>query len=287
MATRLKNAKLEILLETPGDQHFEINGCKLPTYNQVLLCFMSHFEKLRAEDVSKNLKLKRKAAYKVAEQVQVHYQNAGIPMQSLHKVAEKIKNFHDKDYGKAQKTKKAGRKDSHIIKDFREKLQLTMPFWVRNAIEVLEKKKIGKQSEEISEIDIDIKFLLSMQSDRVATYSSVDKVLAIKEDKRAKRAAQSKNREECEKNREDNLTSIPLDNNMMTDESLELEENSEEFAVPKEKKRCHKRTVKTGTEVFIPHDVLSDPGIVGFEARTHSTPTHTIGFLGKYFIEKI
>ena len=44
-------------------------------------------------------------------------------------------------------------------------------------------------------------------------------------------------------------------------------------------RRKHRRTMKTGTEVFIPYDAVAGPGVVGYEVRTKSSATHTIGFL--------
>ena len=44
-------------------------------------------------------------------------------------------------------------------------------------------------------------------------------------------------------------------------------------------RRKHRRTVKTGTEVFIPYDAVEDPGVVGYKVRTKSSATHTFGFL--------
>ena len=49
-------------------------------------------------------------------------------------------------------------------------------------------------------------------------------------------------------------------------------------------KRRHRKT-KDGTNIFVPHDILSDPSLVAFETRSHSSVTHTIGFLGT-LIEK-
>ena len=49
-----------------------------------------------------------------------------------------------------------------------------------------------------------------------------------------------------------------------------------ECIIPRQK---HRRTVKTGTEVFISYNAVSDPGVVDNEVRTKSSATHTVGFL--------
>ena len=50
MATRSADSRLSILLESPGQEHLSINGTRLPTHNQVLLCHLSHIEKFRSKD---------------------------------------------------------------------------------------------------------------------------------------------------------------------------------------------------------------------------------------------
>ena len=48
-------------------------------------------------------------------------------------------------------------------------------------------------------------------------------------------------------------------------------------------RRKHRRTVKTGIEVFISYDAVADPGVVCNEVRTKSSATHTVGFLSTIF----
>ena len=73
MATRSKDKCLELLSESFGPQHLEISGTKLPTYKQVLLCMLSHMNRLSGGDKFRQKKIKRKAAIAVQEQVSFHY----------------------------------------------------------------------------------------------------------------------------------------------------------------------------------------------------------------------
>ena len=50
-------------------------------------------------------------------------------------------------------------------------------------------------------------------------------------------------------------------------------------SVLREPRRSHKKTVKTGTKIVIPHNAVVHPAIVGCQVRTHSTTNHTIVFL--------
>ena len=47
MSTRSKHCKIDLLLESPGEEHLVILGSKLPTYKQVLQCFLAHSDKIR------------------------------------------------------------------------------------------------------------------------------------------------------------------------------------------------------------------------------------------------
>ena len=47
MATRNSDTRLDIILESPGSEHLRISGIRLPTYNQVLLCYLAYCEKFR------------------------------------------------------------------------------------------------------------------------------------------------------------------------------------------------------------------------------------------------
>ena len=63
---------------SPGTEHLEITGCRLPTYEQVLLSYMSNMNKIRSENASNKQKLKGVVSNIKAQQVLRHYQKAGI-----------------------------------------------------------------------------------------------------------------------------------------------------------------------------------------------------------------
>ena len=76
MATRSTDVRLTIPPETPGIEHLQIHGTKLPTYLQVILCYMALLEKLRREDETKQKKLYRFAANLVVKEILPHYQKS-------------------------------------------------------------------------------------------------------------------------------------------------------------------------------------------------------------------
>ena len=50
MQSRFSDKRSIILDVTPGENNQEITGCRLPTYKQVLLCYIANLEKTRADD---------------------------------------------------------------------------------------------------------------------------------------------------------------------------------------------------------------------------------------------
>ena len=97
METRSSDSCLDILIESPANQHLKINGSKLPTFNQVLLCYLAKLKELREHDASKTQKLTLTAAQYVVGEIIAHYQKAHSPHISEIKIAQKVIKFHDED----------------------------------------------------------------------------------------------------------------------------------------------------------------------------------------------
>ena len=67
MQSRFSDKRSIILDVTPGEDNQEITSCRLPTYKQVLLCYIANLEKARADDKTKTVKLKKIVAKCVAK----------------------------------------------------------------------------------------------------------------------------------------------------------------------------------------------------------------------------
>ena len=80
MSTRSADSKLCILPETPGPESVKICGAPLPTYKQVLFCFLINLEKLRNEDKMKNQKATRSFANLVVAEVLGNCKKARVPV---------------------------------------------------------------------------------------------------------------------------------------------------------------------------------------------------------------
>ena len=80
--SRNKDPRLLVIGESPGTEHLEINGCRLPTYKQVLLCYMALMDRERAVDT--NSKLERPVAN------MVHYNKANIETKGQNQLAADI-----------------------------------------------------------------------------------------------------------------------------------------------------------------------------------------------------
>lgn len=60
---------------------------------------------------------------------------------------------------------------------------------------------------------------------------------------------------------------------MVSDESESDDESHEDDVYETKQRRSHKRTVKTGTTIFVPHDVLKSQALVSSATRNKITPT--------------
>lgn len=267
MATRCKDSKLDILPESPGEHHLKITGSKLPTYNQVLLCYLAKVNELRLADSSKNTKLSYSAGTYVASEVLKHYEKAHIPTVIEKQVIKKIIQFHDNDYSKCMRIPRDRRNSSPQIVAFREKLNNTMPFFPSNVEDIMNENKRFKSEKERQKIDEDILFLQNMLSDRTFTYSCKDMTSAKLEERRREKEEKAHVRIEKERQR---VNANVKENN---DNATESEQSDDEYEPRKTPKRSHKRVVKAGTPALIPHDILKNTRVVETAVRNNITPT--------------
>ena len=204
MATRKCDTRLSILTETPGLQHLEIHGNRLPTYNQVLLCYLSHMEKKRLEDTTKHVKLTQASAICVVKEVLKHYQRAHIMTIHETKMAEKVEALH-KEYASLRKLNPVRRVGNPKVQLFQGKGDKTMPFWPKDVEKKMEETKRGKTTKERAAIEEDLSFLKSMKTDRKYTYTGKDLVTSKSEKRRQFKVQSEKKRLLQEENRPNSI----------------------------------------------------------------------------------
>ena len=174
---------------SPGTEHLEITGCRLPTYEQVLLSYMSNMNKIRSENASNKQKLKGVVSNIEAQQVLRHYQKAGIASKPLKVIKDDVQKVQI-EYEQINKKKNPTR-----ISEFRQELRKTIPFWKKNTIKHM--KSSLSSSIPLADkqmIKTDIEFLQSMMSDRLATYASMDLSNSVRKEKRYARQEQEETR---------------------------------------------------------------------------------------------
>ena len=271
MATRGKDSRLDILETSPGEEHLNIKGSKLPTYNQVLLCYLSKLNQLRQEDSCKNSKLSWDAGQHVASEVLKHYEKAHIPIIQNRSVISKIIKFHDNDYSKCVKIPRDRRNNSPQIAAFRETLRKTMPFFPSNAEDIMTQNKRFKSEEERLIIDEDVLFLKNMKFERTFTYTSQDMTYAELEAKRMDKEKQACARVEQEQIRKN----ASMLKNVDVASAAESDISDTEYSPQKDQrpKRRHRRSVKVGTTATIPHDILKKSIVVETALRNNISPT--------------
>lgn len=137
-------------------------------------------------------------------------------------------------------------------------------------------------------LEEDEAFIENMKSERSFTIGGLDtkryKMMERREERARRQEEFRKKAEQESLKMNESVGHDALENvvGLNSEEIMENRDDSESDAVEpptKEPRRSHRRTVKTGTQIFIPHDAIADSGVVGYEARTHNTVTHTIGFL--------
>ena len=136
----------------------------------------------------------REAANRTAQSILSFYERARIPALAPNKVAEEIMAFYIKfkDLFKIPISER-GKPGTPLerIQEFNIKMPETMKFWPRDAMDKIENEE-------------DKQFLLSIQNDRKASMSGVDKVLHQKEMRKEKKEQEALRRAEKERQCKDN-----------------------------------------------------------------------------------
>jgi len=124
-------SKYKFLLgSVPSDDKRSILGSKLPTYNDVLLCFIAWRKHYQNADATNQSSILLPAAAKVSDEVCNHYKRAHIPVIDQKNVTKKIKQFYEKEFKSILKLNQSKRSKTHPkIVQFQTKLKTTMPFW--------------------------------------------------------------------------------------------------------------------------------------------------------------
>ena len=90
------------------------------------MCHLSHLEKERLKDTTKNVKLSRISSNCVVSEVLKHYQKAHIITIQKHKMAEKVEALHT-EFSKLMKLNPERRLRNPKVQLFQGKLNKTMP----------------------------------------------------------------------------------------------------------------------------------------------------------------
>ena len=133
MAIRSAAKRLSLLQQTPEQEHRDISGCKLPTFKQILLCFLAHLDTVK-DTFRIAQAAKRSAARIVREKVIFHYRNARIDYISNKRMWDKILELHTEFTNIRKLPADRLKSHCHLLKKFNDKLDKTMPLWPRNII---------------------------------------------------------------------------------------------------------------------------------------------------------
>ena len=256
------------------DSDATITGARLPTCEQVLRCLMWNIENGIPNTYEKS-KIKWKSAKIVLTQLKVFYLKGNIPMLSDDRCCSKILELYE-DNKKLRDIPISRRELPNTqskLEAMKETLAKMFKLWPKDA-------KLQDKN--------DMMFLHSMETDRVATFGSENKQLEDKLCRKERRqTAEARRREQSASNAEHQFTTAslredfhPFDNSgeISPDQATESEEDIAEV-VPSSSKRSHHRTSRSGTSVFIDHDIMKKPSIVSAATRMNITPSQQSVFI--------
>ena len=146
-----------------------------------------------------------------------------------------------------------------------------MPFWTKDAAEEMRGKITPLTNESNKkEIESDISFLQSMQTDRVATMGAFDKTNKMKEEKKEARLKQEEKKKSRETARRQTIDFASSVDNDVSDGD-ETDNKEDDYTTPK----IHRRTVKTGTTLHLSQDFMKSNALVSTLIRSNVRPTAT------------
>ena len=249
----------------------QITGSRLPSCQQVLRCFLYHQQR-GASSRQTNFE----TAKIVLAQVSEFYKKANIPVISEIKASEKlIKLANDNAKLRAiPVSRRATAATQAKVKHMECELNKTFQIWPRNAAELIK-------------IPEDRRFLESMMTDRSATFGSKDKLLADRiQRKESKIQKQEARREKVRLEAAETCTSyaVPLSSEGSSSENETSKRDttyvpaSSPSVTHMTTSSCHRR-LRTGTPVFIPHDILKSPQLVALSTRMKISPAQQAAFV--------
>ena len=257
------------LLEDYPKQHHKLLGSKLPTFKDILMCYLSNVES------KKHQKKKRKydAANIVANQVKSFYLKANIPIISERGIIKKILVYHDKDYKSCLKIPINRRESSTKVKTFKKNMNITMPFYPPNVEIIMKKSCIGKTAEEKEKVKEDLLFLENMKTARTMTLGSRDIAFSKIKFRQTKRKNEAATREQIEEARLSQPENSVLNTEIVEEECEDYSECDEFEPCSSNQVRKHRRSLKTGSSAYWPPNILQHPLVVQEAVRSKMSVT--------------
>lgn len=240
-----------------------IKGVRLPTCRQVLRCTLYQLEN--------SSMTKYQAANIVYTQVAEFYHKANIPMITEIKSCQKITALveENKKLRAIPVNRRENLSSKAKLEAMEKKMNETFQLWPLNVDSLIKN-------------DEDRAFLQSMKTDRLATFGGKDsKLQKMIERKNERLKAESRRREKVKQD-------LSLSETLSTFNDSNEDSSDEDSLAPgtsTDTKRSHHRKKRTGTSVFIPHDILQRPKLVSLATRMKLTPAQQSAFT-EAFIEE-
>lgn len=233
-----------------------ITGPRLPTCKQVLRCYSFHHKE------SINL-TKWECAKLILSKLVIFYEKANIPMISERKCCEKIIELWEENrkLRSIPQNRRESKGTQEKLSAMNVKLETTFKLWPKDAESLIKNPE-------------DRLFLVSMMTDRAASFGSHDKVVVgqIKRKEDRERAQCERQEKDVQNNEKNTVNIICGDVNTSSSDNDDIDEYKP--SEPAKKKPKVERVQKkfTGTTAFIPFNILQSPKLVSLATRMKITP---------------
>lgn len=267
---RRSSSSGQLLEELPNNK-LQLITAMLPSYKEILICYLSNMEDLKMQNYpTRKVYIKNDAAKKVTSQVIALYAKTRIPIFTEKSITRKILAFCDTDYRGCLKVPINRRFTCPKTLQFKSKLDSTMPFYLPDAETIMIANTIRKAKEEVESIMEEVEFLKNMKTSRTMIFGKKDKKLfdlekqraLIKERKNLMKINEVQRKTKTAAATTNEVLDFDLDSAVGIDSCYSEPSTS---ATP----RKHRRTKKTGSSAFWHHDVLKNPNVIQEAVRNN------------------
>ena len=289
-----ENSLHRLLNISQNEEHLIISTSNLPTYRHVLSCLLANIKQKNYQLLSAPRPILKTCIKKVVEQVNIIYAKNHVPTFQDKNIYKKICKFYKKEYCTLKKVKPNQRCSQHAqFRTFKDKLGMIISFWAKDAVEKMEKSREEKSIKESYETYKAIEFLKDVGERKLKE----EKHSEITNQKTFFNQQLTPHPQYFIMNTRSHKLTVKngLLLNSDQNEIKNKENDSEDIFDPEEYENIdlkvanenvndnnyqpHTRNLKTGTTIFIPHDILNSRIVQSAAIRNNISPVGLVSIV--------